>query len=322
MASAQRHGQLMVWFALGLVYLFWGSTYLGIRIAVEHIPPALMCGSRFLIAGILMLGFCLATGRSIRYSPLQLARIAIVGILLLMGGNLTLSFAERYVPSGIASLLVASIALWFLVLDSLILGDHHISRRGMTGLGLGVVGLLVLLWPKLTATGELGSKEMWWSLALLGGSFCWAFGSVMSKRWQAGGCLSAIGWQVFFAGVANLVFAAVAGDFSRVTWTARGITAVTYLVIFGSLVGYNAYIWVLDHASASLVSTYAYVNPVVAVFLGWLILREKVDAFVLAGSAIVVVSVILVTTAKSHSKNAAKQNLKFDPQPDPAKALS
>ena len=102
MASAQRHGQLMVWFALGLVYLFWGSTYLGIRIAVEHIPPALMCGSRFLIAGILMLGFCLATGRSIRYSPLQLARIAIVGILLLMGGNLTLSFAERYVPSGIA----------------------------------------------------------------------------------------------------------------------------------------------------------------------------------------------------------------------------
>jgi drug/metabolite transporter (DMT)-like permease len=312
----------MVWFALGLVYLFWGSTYLGIRIAVEHIPPALMCGTRFLIAGILMLGFCLATGRSIRYSPLQLSRMAIVGILLLMGGNLTLSFAERYVPSGIASLLVASIALWFLVLDSLILGDHHISRRGMTGLGLGVVGLLVLLWPKLTTAGELGSREMWWSLALLGGAFSWALGSVMSKRWQAGGCLSAIGWQVFFAGVANLLFAAVAGDFSRVTWTPRGIGAVTYLVIFGSLVGYNAYIWVLDHASASLVSTYAYVNPVVAVFLGWLILREQVDAFVLAGSAIVVVSVILVTTAKSHSKSETKQNLKFDPQPDPAKALS
>jgi drug/metabolite transporter (DMT)-like permease len=322
MPSARRHGQLMVWFALGLVYLFWGSTYLGIRIAVEHIPPALMCGTRFLVAGILMLGFCLATGRSIRYSPLQLARIALVGILLLMGGNLTLSFAERYVPSGIASLLVASIALWFLVLDSLILGDHHISRRGMTGLGLGVVGLLVLLWPKLTAAGELGSREMWWSLALLGGAFSWALGSVMSKRWQAGGCLSAIGWQVFFAGVANLLFAAVAGDFSRVTWTPRGIGAVTYLVIFGSLVGYNAYIWVLDHASASLVSTYAYVNPVVAVFLGWLILREKVDAFVLAGSAIVVVSVILVTTAKSHNESETKQNLKFDPQPDTAKALS
>jgi drug/metabolite transporter (DMT)-like permease len=145
---------------------------------------------------------------------------------------------------------------------------------------------------------------------------------VMSKRWQAGGCLSAIGWQVFFAGVANLLFAAVAGDFSRVTWTPRGIGAVTYLVIFGSLVGYNAYIWVLDHASASLVSTYAYVNPVVAVFLGWLILREKVDAFVLAGSAIVVVSVILVTTAKSHNESETKQNLKFDPQPDTAKALS
>ena len=307
MPSAQRRNQLMVCLALGLVYLFWGSTYLGIRIAVEHIPPALMCGTRFLVAGILMLGFCLATGRSIRYSRKQLSQIALVGILLLMGGNLTLSYAEQYVPSGIAALLLTAIVLWFLILDSLLLGDHHISRRGLTGLGLGVIGLVVLLWPKLTATGELGSKEMWWSLALIAGSFSWALGSVLSKLWQAGGCLSAIGWQVFFAGVGSLLFAGMAGDFSRVTWTPRGIGAVTYLVIFGSLVGYNAYIWVLDHASASLVSTYAFVNPVVAVFLGWLVLREKVDAYVLAGSAIVVISVILVTTAKTPSKNETKQ---------------
>jgi drug/metabolite transporter (DMT)-like permease len=266
-----------------------------------------MCGTRFLIAGILMLGFCLATGRSIRYSPLQLSQIAVVGILLLMGGNLTLSYAEQYVPSGIAALLLTAIVLWFLVLDSLLLGDHHISPRGLTGLGLGVIGLIVLLWPKLTATGALGSREIWWSLALIAGAFSWALGSVLSKRWQAGGSLSAIGWQVFFAGVANLLFAGASGDFSRVTWTPRGIGAVAYLVIFGSLVGYNAYIWVLDHASASLVSTYAYVNPVVAVFLGWLILSEKVDAYVLAGSAIVVISVVLVTTAKTHAKSEPKQ---------------
>jgi len=298
MTHAQRQHRLAVFFALGLVYLFWGSTYLGIRIAVEQVPPALMCGTRFVIAGFLMLAYCAATGRSIRFSPRQLAQIAVVGILLLMGGNLTLSFAEQYVPSGIAALLVASIALWFLVLDSLILGDHHISLRGQIGLAIGIAGLVVLLWPKLTAGGSLGRREMWWSLALIAGSFSWALGSVLSKLWQSGGSVSATGWQILFAGFANMVYALFAKDLSRVHWTWRGAGAIAYLVVFGSLVGYTAYIWVLDNAPTAIVSTYAYVNPVVAVFLGWLILHEKVDAYVLAGSAIVVVSVILVTTAK------------------------
>jgi drug/metabolite transporter (DMT)-like permease len=305
MTVAQRQHQSTVFFALGLVYFFWGSTYLGIRIAVESIPPALMCATRFLVAGVLMLAYCVATGRSIRYSPRQLGQIALVGVLLLMGGNLTLSYAEQYVPSGIAALLVASIAFWFLVLDALILGDHHISTRGIGGLFLGVVGLVVLLWPDLTAAGELGSRQMWWSLALIGGSFSWALGSVLSKLWQAGGSFSKTGWQVFFAGVANMIYALFAGDFSRAIWTRRGLGAIAYLVIFGSLVGYTAYIWVLDNAPAALVSTYAYVNPVVAVFLGWLVLHEKVNAYILAGSAIVVLAVILVTTAKTKVKQLA-----------------
>ena len=144
---------------------------------------------------------------------------------------------------------------------------------------------------------------MWWSLALIAGSFSWALGSVLSKLWQSGASLSATGWQVLFAGIANLIYAFFAKDFSRVTWTWRGVGAISYLVVFGSLVGYTAYIWVLDNAPATIVSTYAYVNPVVAVFLGWLILHEKVDAYVLAGSAIVVVSVILVTTAKVRHKS-------------------
>ena len=303
MTAAQRQHRLAVFFALGLVYFFWGSTYLGIRIAVENVPPALMCATRFLIAGVLMLVYCVATGRSIRYNPLQLGQIAVVGVLLLMGGNLTLSYAEQYVPSGIAALLVASIALWFLVLDALILGDHHISARGLIGLVVGVAGLVVLLWPELTVSSALGSREMWWSLALIAGSFSWALGSVLSKLWQSGASLSATGWQVLFAGIANLIYAFFAKDFSRVTWTWRGVGAISYLVVFGSLVGYTAYIWVLDNAPATIVSTYAYVNPVVAVFLGWLILHEKVDAYVLAGSAIVVVSVILVTTAKVRHKS-------------------
>jgi len=135
--------------AFGLVYLFWGSTYLGIGIAVERIPPAHMCAARFLVAGLAMLAYCAVTGRRIRFAPRQLAQFAAVGILLLMGGNLSLSYAEQIVPTGLAALLVAVSPLWFLVLDSLLLGDHHISRRGKIGLVIGILGVVVLIWPDL-----------------------------------------------------------------------------------------------------------------------------------------------------------------------------
>jgi len=282
----------------GLVYVFWGSTYLGIDIAVQHIPPALMCATRFTIAGVIMLAYCVLRGQNVRYSARELIRLAIVGILLLVGGNLTLSYSELYIPSGLAALLVAIVPLWFLVLDSLMIGHHRVSGRGLLGLGLGFAGTLVLLWPKLTATGELGRKELWYSVALIGGALSWAFGSVLSKKWQSGPpTFAATSWQVFFAGLANLVFAFVNRDFAHVTWTARGIGAIAYLVVGGSLIGYTAYIYILGHAPTAKVSTYAYVNPVVAVFLGWLVLHEKIDGYMLAGSGIVIASVILVTSA-------------------------
>ncbi len=309
MTPAQRRHRSLVILAFGLVYFFWGSTYLGIRIAVEHIPPALMCATRFLISGILMLAYCGLTGRKIRFPALQLAQLAIIGILLLVGGNLTLSFAEQYVPSGLAALIVAATPLWFLVLDALLLGDHRISSRGLIGLGLGVAGIVVLLWPKLTATGSLGRMQLWASLSLLGGAFTWALGSVLSKRWQAPGVdpFSATGWQMTAAGLGNLLISLAAGDFSRVVWTARGIGATLYLVVCGSWIGYTAYIWLLGHVPTSKVSTYAYVNPVVAVFLGWLIAHEAIDAHILAGSAIVVASVVLVTSAKVRTKTVAEE---------------
>ncbi len=308
MTQAQRQHRWMIVLCFGLVYLFWGSTYLGIRIAVEELPAALMCGTRFFVAGVLMLAYCGLSGRTIRYSRQQYWHMAVVGLLLLMGGNLTLSYAERVVPSGLAALLVAVIPLWFLALDSLLLGDHRISRRGLAGLGLGIVGMVVLLWPDLRATGSLGRAELWWSLSLPFGSFCWALGSVLSKRWESGADrLSATGWQMTFAGVANLLFAALLGDWSRVVWTSRGIAAVAYLVVCGSWVGYTAYIWLLAHVPTSKVSTYAYVNPVVAVFLGWAIEHEVVDRFILAGSAIIVISVILVSSAKVKAKAGAEE---------------
>jgi drug/metabolite transporter (DMT)-like permease len=155
--------------------------------------------------------------------------------------------------------------------------------------------------------GSMGRREFWASLSLIAGSFSWALGSVLSKRWQSGmDVFSATAWQVTAAGAGNLIFALIAGDPSHVVWTARGISATLYLVVCGSWIGYTAYIWLLEHVPTSKVSTYAYVNPVVAVFLGWLILHERVDRFILAGSAIVVLSVILVTSAKVKEKTAAE----------------
>lgn len=260
--SAARPSRWAVIFAFALVYLFWGSTYLAIDIAVQSIPPALMCAVRFSVAGAVMLAACALTERRLWYSTRHMVWAAVVGILLLVGGNTTLSWAELSVPSGLAALIVAITPLWFLVLDSLLLGRHRISWRGKAGLGLGIIGLLVLFWPQLHATSTLGRRELWASCSLLGGSFSWALGSVLSKKWQSSMDLfSATAWQVTAAGAANFLLAAAVGDFSHVVWNLRGIGAVAYLIVCGSWIGYTAYIWLLGHVPTSKVSTYAYVNP-------------------------------------------------------------
>ena len=309
MSTAAPASRWKIIVAFALVYIFWGSTYLGIGIAVEHIPPAVMCAARFLVAGTVMLAYCAFTGRRIRFSSRQLFHFAAVGILLLMGGNLTLSYAERIVPTGLAALLVAVTPLWFLVLDSLLLGDHHISRRGKIGLLIGIAGVVVLIWPDLQRSNAIGHRELAWSLALQLGSFSWAFGSVLSKKWQTAAAdpFSAIAWQVIFAGIANLMFALLVERHAPVMWTIRGVAAILYLVVCGSWIGYTAYIWLLQHVPTSKVSPYAYVNPVVAVFLGWLVLHERIDRYILTGSAIIVASVVLVTSAKISHRNAAEE---------------
>src|SRR5277367_876788 len=304
MPETSHQSRFAVILAFALVYFFWGSTYLAIDIAVERIPPALMCATRFFIAGSVMLAFCAVQGRRVLYSPLRLGRMAVVGTLLLMGGNLTLSYAEQKIPSGLAALIVAATPLWFLILDQWLLGSHHLSSRGKAGLALGLAGLFVLLWPQLNAQTSFGHTQLWASLSLQMGSFLWALGSVLSKRWKSAEVdqFSSTAWQMVFAGIANFLWAVPNGDFTRVIWTPRGIAATSYLIVCGSWIGYTAYIWLLAHVPTSKVSTYAYVNPVVAVFLGWLVLHERVDGYILAGSAIVVASVVLVTSAKVKTK--------------------
>jgi drug/metabolite transporter (DMT)-like permease len=295
--SEQHRWRVIVAFLL--VYVFWGSTYLGIAIAVRHVPPYLMSGARFTVAGLLMLLYCWRAGRGIRVDGSQLLRLAVIGCLLLSVANVLLAWAELVVPTGLAALIVAVTPLWFLVIDSFVFKGDRPNLKGYLGLALGILGIAILLWPKLMATTVLGRKQFFAASMLIFGSLSWSLGSALSKRWQAGiDPFSASGWQMVIAGLVNLTAAAVMGEFSEAHWTSQAIGAIAYLVVFGSWVGFSAYIWLLQHVSMSKVATYAYVNPVVAVFLGWIVLRERVDGYILAGTAIVVISVALVTQSK------------------------
>jgi len=299
MTAAERQFRFRVALAFGLVYVFWGSTYLGIRIAVEYVGPELMTGVRFPIAGIIMLAACALTGRRVAITGREFLRQGIIGVLLLSVANVVLCWAELYVRTGLASLIVASIPIWFLVLDTWILRGERLAARGLVGLALGALGTLVLLWPKLVSSTARGRMELFAALCLIASSFVWAVGSVLSRRWQGTmDAFTATGWQMLIAGTLNLGIGFLLAEPAKAQWTVRGLAAIAYLVVFGSLVGYTAYIWLLKHVPTSKVGTYAYVNPVIAVFLGWYFLGERVDGYIAAGTAIIMVAVALATSAK------------------------
>ncbi len=305
--SRQHRFRVALAFALG--YIFWGSTYLGIGIAVEHIPPLLMTGTRFLTAGVVMLAWCALSGRKIRVAPAEFVRLGIIGALLLSVANPVLARAEEVVPTGLAALIVSMTPLWFLLIDTWMFRGERISRRGSIGLLLGIAGIVVLLWPKLrdVSSSPLDRRVLLAALTLPLASFSWALGSALSKRWQEGiDAFTATGWQMAIAGALNLCLAAALREPAQAHWTWQGIGAIVYLIIFGSWVGYSAYIWLLQHVPMPKVATYAYVNPVVAVFLGWLIMHETVDRYILAGSAVIVGAVALVTSAKVKTKTGAE----------------
>ena len=302
-SSYSSQHRLKVIIAFALVYVFWGSTYLAIGItSAEGIPPFVMCAMRFLIAGPLMLAACAVFGRPIRITVHEALRLATIGGLLLVGGNGGLAWAEQYVPTGFAALIVAVTPIWFLVLETFIFRGDRMSRRGLIGLAMGIVGIAVLVSPKITHRDALGITQLIGSISLLVSSFSWAVGSVLSRKWQMKvDPFVATGWEMLFAGFGHTVLMTLTGQVHRVVFNRRGVLAVLYLVVFGSWVGYTAYIWLLKHVPTPKVATYAYVNPIVAVFLGWLVLHERFDRFILAGSVVIIAAVALVTTAKVHS---------------------
>lgn len=298
MTAAQKQQQFRVALCFALVYVFWGSTYLAIKIAVEHIPAALMGASRFLISGPLMLALCAMTGRTIKVSKHDFLRVAAIGVLLLTGGNVLLAWSEKYVDSGLAALIVAVVPIWVALIEGFILKGDRLRGRGWLGLVLGIAGLAVLLWPDLRNTSAERAKLLAAGV-LLFGSLSWTVGSIISRRSKlAIGPFAATGWEMTIAGAVNLLISIAIGDFHDVVWTPRGVGAILYLVTFGSMVGFTAYIWLLEHVPTPKVATYAYVNPVVAVFLGWLIAGEQLHWYIGAGMVVIVAAVALVTSSK------------------------
>lgn len=298
-----RHHRFKVVVAFALVYVFWGSTYLAIGItAEEHLPPAVMCAIRFAIAGTLMLAACAAFGRKVRITGNEALRLAVIGCLLLVGGNCGLAWAEQWVPTGFAALIVAVTPIWFLVLESFVFRGDRLSRRGLAGLALGISGIAVLFWPKFAHRDTLGIMQLLGAGSLLLSSMSWATGSVLSRKWQMKvDPLTATAWEMCFAAVGNGLVALLTGEQHRIVLTHRALMAVLYLVVFGSWVGYTAYIWLLKHVPTPKVATYAYVNPLVALFLGWLVLHERFDVYIVAGTIVIIAGVVLVTTAKVHT---------------------
>jgi drug/metabolite transporter (DMT)-like permease len=282
-----------VWGALWLVYVIWGSTYLGIRVMVETVPPLLGAGVRFTIAGgVLVAAIAARRGaRAVRLTRAQLLAGLLVG-LLLPGANAVVTLAEQEVPSNLAALIMASIPLWVIVLRRV--ASEDVSRRSMAAVLIGFAGVALLLVP-----GEQsGDASVVGLVAIFGAAAMWASGSFASPRLSLPrDQLVSTGWQMLLGGVvitlAGLALGE-AGDVEPAALSLRSVLALAYLIVFGSWIGYTAYAWLLQNAPLSKVATYAYVNPVVAIVLGAVILGEVVTGVTVVGAAVIVVSVAMV----------------------------
>jgi drug/metabolite transporter (DMT)-like permease len=313
MTPADRHmppappSRAQVIAAFAAVYIIWGSTYLAIRYAIESIPPFLMAGVRFVIAGGALYAWTRLRGAE-RPTAANWRAAAIVGGLLLLGGNGAVVWAEQTVPSGIASLLVATLPLWIVVLEWARPRGVRPSAAVLVGIALGLAGLAVLVGPGLVSS-DSGAVDPVGAGVLLLGSLSWAIGSLYARGapLPRTGPL-AMGMEMLAGGALLLVASLARGEWSAFdpgAVTTPSLIALAYLIAFGSLIGFTAYIWLLGVARPEHAATYAYVNPVVAVILGWAVAGEPITGRTIVAAAIIIGAVALIVTGGRPRRPAA-----------------
>lgn len=288
--------------AFASVYVIWGSTYLGIRIAIDTIPPLAMAGARFVLAGVMLYAFAIGRGERVADRPTgrQWRNAFIIGALLLGIGNGGVTFGEQYVASGVVALLVATVPLWFAIFAH-VTRVESMNRYGMAGVVIGFLGVGLLLRP---SGGD--ASQLPWMLFVLGAPLGWSIGSLFARvadvpsRPLVGTAMEMIG-----GGVLLCIAAALHGEWGQVhlqSISLRSAIAVAGLVVFGSIVAFTAYVWLLHEASPAAVSTYAYVNPLVAVLLGWAVLGEAVHPQTLLAGLLIVIAVAVILVSRSRER--------------------
>ena len=285
--------------AFATVYFFWGSTYTAIRIGAAEMPALLFSGMRFVIAGAILLAWCRWRGLRLAWPPKTMWMLGLIGLLLLGAGNVSLVYAERTIPSGLASLVLAVTPLYVALIEMALPGGEPLSKRGWLGLMLGFVGLAALLWPSMQS-GLHGDRALLWAIAaLLASALSWAVGSILSRRARLPvNSFVAAAWQMLAVGIFCTALGTALGQWPQFHVNLRSAGSLAYLITAGSLLGYTGFIYLIERVPVAKVTSYAYVNPLIAVLLGILLLHERPVAAEFTGMAAIVVAVFLMTTAQ------------------------
>ena len=293
-----KKDRALAYVAFAIVCVVWGTTYLGIRVAIETIPPLSLTAIRFIIAGAVMLAIARLRGEVIPTNRRVIGSLVIVGFLMVGVGNLAVVWAEQWVPSGLAALFVAGAPFWMAVLEAFRKQGERLDYRGVIGMLLGFVGVALLVTPG-------GAGKSWelgfivGAIAIQVGSIGWQYGSVIGKyNLKDVPLLASAALQMLFGGLIVGVVALAIGEPSRFAMNTRTFAALAYLTLFGSILAYSAYVYALAHLPTTKVSMYAYINPVVAVFLGWLILNEEMTWISLLAMCVILAGVAMVQMSK------------------------
>lgn len=301
MSTASSKTDWKIVLAFGLVYIIWGTTYLAIRIGIESMPPFIMASLRYLIAGVLMLLF-IKFKRETVFDKTVINNL-LLGAFMLTFGQGTIFWAEKYVPSGLTAVLISTAPIWYIIADRKNWGDYFKSKLTLFSIALGLVGVLILF-KNQAITGGQGATEMTIiaSIVIIVSSFCWVIASLYYKYHHTPGSLyKNIGWQLIGGTIACLLVGLATGEFGLFNLeaiTIRSWAAVLYLAIAGSIIAFTAMFWLLERRPAPIVGTYAYVNPVIAVLLGFLVANEQINTSQIIGMIIILIAAYLANQVK------------------------